>query len=246
MTTLTYQEIIRYNHSVINEKKFLKQFYLERYLSFKSALTKVKCEGKVVELGCGASFIKTVIPETVRTDVFDHDFCDQVVDATKMPFEDGSVKAFFMLNVFHHIPDVKQFLREVSRCLAKGGLLFIVDQHVGVFSYYILKYGHDEFFDHNTQTYSFHSINPLNSANGALAWIIFRRDRQSLNQLCSSLELTSYTPFSPLMYWLLGGLKPWCLVRNQFVYRTVRLIERVLLTINKNTGSFCRIQLEKT
>jgi ubiquinone/menaquinone biosynthesis C-methylase UbiE len=59
---------------------------------------------------------------------------DVVLDARRFPFRDGSIKAVFMLNTMHHIPDVELFFYELERCLVPGGRVFIIDQYSSWFS----------------------------------------------------------------------------------------------------------------
>ena len=44
-----------------------------------------------------------------------------------MPFENNSIDVFFLQNVFHHIPDINNFLREADRCLKKNGYFLIME-----------------------------------------------------------------------------------------------------------------------
>jgi hypothetical protein len=62
-----------------------------------------------VEPGSGGGFAQRIIPELITTDILSYDGVDRVVDATRMPFQDRSVRFFGMLNIFHHIPDVAAF-----------------------------------------------------------------------------------------------------------------------------------------
>lgn len=230
-----------HNHKIIGKKKYLKKLYLEYYQNFKNYNTNLVLDGPVVELGCGASLLKEVMPEAILTDVFKHEYCDQVVDGLKMPFAQDSIKSFFMLNVFHHIPNVELFLSETSRTLKPGGVLYIVDQNVGIISYFVLKYFHNEYFDHKTDTYSFTSINPLSSANGALAWIVFKRDKKQYSQL----SLLQYKTHSPLIYWLLGGLKNWSMINSELAFKAAKFLDNILLKVSPKFGSFVTIILQK-
>ncbi|HEX2995169.1 MAG TPA: class I SAM-dependent methyltransferase [Anaerolineales bacterium] len=45
--------------------------------------------------------------------------------AESLPFADQSVKAIFLSQVWHHLPDPKRAAREMFRCLALGGSLYI-------------------------------------------------------------------------------------------------------------------------
>jgi SAM-dependent methyltransferase len=157
-----------------------------------------------------------------------------------MPFESGSIRFFGMVNVFHHVADVPSFLREAVRCLCSGGRLLIVDQHLGWISKPVLRYLHHEPFDAEAAEWRFASTGPLSGANGALAWIVFVRDREKFAREYPQLRLRRYCPFSPLTYWLAGGLKSWSLSPGA---KAASLIDRALLSISKDFGSFVEIEL---
>lgn len=238
-------EATKKNRELINKKLMLREFYLDNYRDFSAEINLSDTKGSIVELGCGATFIKEIISDAIRTDVFKHSYCDIVVNATKMPFPDSSVKAFFMMNVFHHVPDINSFLKEVNRCLEKNGILYIADQHVGILSFFILKFFHNEYFDHRTKKYTFKSVNPLNSANGALAWIVFKRDKPLFEIYHPGLKIVKYNPCYPLMYWVLGGLKEWSLIKTERQYKLMKFFEKILLFISPNFGSFVKIIIKK-
>lgn len=124
----------------------MKRFYTEIYARYAACLSACPNEGLAVELGSGGGFAQRMIPELVTTDVLPYDGVDRVVDATRMPFADQSVRFIGMLNVFHHIPDVAAFLREAGRCLVPGGRLLLIDQHPGWIGKPVLRFLHHEPF----------------------------------------------------------------------------------------------------
>ena len=225
-------------------KPALKRFYEEIYARYASCLAECPKHGLVVELGSGAGFAKQLIPELITTDVLPYEGVDQVVDATKMPFRDGSVRFFGMLNVFHHIPDVAAFLAEAERCLAPGGRLLVIDQNKGWISSLILRYLHHEPFRPGAESWQFDSEGPLSGANGALAWIVFVRDRKRFETEFGRLSLLGFQPFAPLFYWLSGGLKKWSLLpRNSWTLAAV--LDRTLLRVSDNFGSFVEVEIAR-
>lgn len=148
----------------IKSKSALRQWYLEVYGAYRE-IVKRQSEGrrveKLVELGAGAGFCKEVIPEVLCTDIIPYDGIDLVVDATKMPFSDQSVSAFFMTNVLHHIPDAMLAFQEIARCLHSGGECLIVDQYPGLPAKFIYKYLHHEDFNDQVAEWGFPSSGPL-------------------------------------------------------------------------------------
>lgn len=233
-----YSEI----RAAIERKPALKKFYLEAYREYRRCLDQAPQGGIALELGSGAGFAKEAIPELVTSDLIPYPGVDLVIDGTRLPYPDSSVALLCMTNVFHHIPDVAAFLSEAERCLLPGGRVLIVDQHVGPLSRPILKYLHHEPFHPEAKRWSFESAGPLSGANGALAWIVFRRDLGLFEKRHPGLKLLRYQPHTPLLYWLSGGLKRWSLVPSRGI-ATVQRADRLLARLWPDLGSFVHIEL---
>lgn len=227
---------------VIRGKPALERWYRECYARQAACLARTRAAGAVLELGSGAGFLREVVPEVVTSDVLPYAGVDRVIDATRLPFADASLRAILMLNVFHHIPDADAFLSEAERCLASGGRIFMIDQHVGWISRPVLAHGHHEPFDAETREWRFRSDGPLRSANGALAWIVFRRDRALFEARHPGLRLERYEPHTPLRYFLAGGLKPWSLLPG-FAFPLASALDRALLRLSPELGSFVDVEL---
>jgi SAM-dependent methyltransferase len=242
METLDSPERISEIRAIIDNKPALTRFYSGIYASYKACLEKCPKHGLAIELGSGGGFAQDIIPELVTTDVLPYEGVDRVVDATRMPFEDRSVRFFAMLNVFHHIPDVAAFLREAQRCLTPRGRLLIIDQHLGWISKPILRYLHHEPVCLDAQDWRFQTTGPLSGANGALAWIVFERDRSKFTEQFPDLRINKYRPFAPLVYWLSGGLKSWSLLPG-VAYTAAQALDCILLQISSNFGSFVEIEV---
>jgi SAM-dependent methyltransferase len=229
---------------IIQAKPFLNRLYREIYDRYRECLSRCPKEGIAIELGSGGGFAKEVLPELTTTDILAYEKVDRVVDATQMPFEDESLRAIFLLNVFHHIPNVEKFLEESSRCLKTGGRVLIEDEYPGIIAKPILKYAHHEPFDEKTWDWSFKTTGPLSGANGALAWIVFERDRARFKEKFPALRVVRFARHSPLKYWLSGGLKSWTLVPG-FLYPLMVWVDRALIKLSPKLASFVTIELEK-
>ncbi len=230
--------------TLILEKASLRMFYEEIYAKYAESLGRGERMGAALELGSGMGFVKDVIPGMLTTDVLHYPGLDGVMDATRLPFPDESIGLICMLDVFHHIPDVGAFLAEAERCLHPGGRILIVDQHPGWISRPILEYVHREPFHPGAREWAFESSGPLSGANGALAWIVFRRDLHLFKSRFPRLRLRSYRPHSPLRYWLSGGLKRWSLLPG-WAFVLASKVDQLLVGISPEFGSFVDIEIEK-
>lgn len=229
---------------LIRRKAALRMFYSEVYARYAAVVARCPKEGLVVELGSGGGFSKEIIPGIITSDTIAYDGIDRVIDATKMPFANGSVRTLVMMNVFHHIPDVAAFLKEAARVLIPGGRVFMLDQHPGWISKPLFKWVHHEGFDDRVADWKFQSSGPLSGANGALAWIVFQRDRVQFERQFPELHVFRYEPHTPLRYWLSGGLKTWSLLPSWAVPFATKL-DAFLMRLTPQFGSFVDIEIEK-
>jgi cyclopropane fatty-acyl-phospholipid synthase-like methyltransferase len=118
----------------------------------------------VLEIGCGIGFVSSYIAETYNMKVFGTDSDTeqiqlanqlqpeseylhyQVEDAAKLSFEDSSIDLVISQNVFHHIPEWEQVIKEISRILVPGGYFNWVDLTIpkivkSVFKPFVKNYG---------------------------------------------------------------------------------------------------------
>lgn len=227
---------------IIQGKPALKRLYGETYARYAACLARCPAEGLAVELGSGGGFVKDVLPEVITSDVIPYPDVDRVVDGTAMPFADGSVRALFLLNVLHHIPDVSAFLRECERVLMPGGRVLVADQYPGFVGKFVYRHLHHEPFDMQATEWRFPSKGPLSDANGALAWIVFERDRARFEREHPALRLDAFVRHTPLRYWLAGGLKRWSLLPNA-LFSAATWVDRALLRLSPRFASFLDVEL---
>lgn len=226
----------------IENNPYLRSFYRDRYETFSECLSRCPREGTALELGSGAGFVKEVIPEIVTSDTLQYPGLDMRVDALNMPFESDSLRFVGMINVFHHVPDVNAMFHEWTRCVKKGGRVLIADQNRGWISRPILKYLHHEPYDDRTTRWGFETTGPLSGANGALAWMVFVRDRVRFESEFPQFKIVSVRTHTPFQYWVSGGLKRGPIVPKKWV-PAVHAIDRWVARGIPQMGSFVDIEL---
>lgn len=230
------------HRDIILAKPFLKKLYLEWYEIFRQAARTLPV-GALVELGSGGGFLKEVIPEVITSDILDLPNCDQCFSALDMPFADGSVSGIFMIDVFHHIPDSRLFLREAQRVLKVGGKIVMVEPANSAWGRFIYQNFHHEPFE-PAGDWTIPSTGPMSGANGALPWIVFERDRNRLKKAFPQLGVSSITYHTPLRYLLSGGVSRRSLV-PQASFEWVTTLEKLGKPAAKWFSMFQTIELVK-
>jgi len=226
---------------IIKKKVFLRELYTDFYKIFEKSIG--PNVSRMVELGSGGGFIKEIIPAVVTSDIMKVPNVDRVFSAEQMPFESGSVDAFFMIDVLHHIKRPKFFFAEAQRCLKNGGKIVMIEPANTIWYRLVVKNFHHEMFD-TTAGWEMDKTRPLSDANGALAWIIFQRDRKVFEAQFPNLKIKSIGFHTPLRYILSGGLTYRQLLPS-FMYGFVNFLEICLRPFNKWIGMFETIVLEK-
>lgn len=235
-TTLLHAQIIQ-------KKPFLKKLYIDFYNHFKTAISD-NIENKVlVELGSGGGCIKEIIPNVITSDIMDLPDVDMHFSALNMLFENNTVDAFFMIDVLHHINDSTVFFKEVNRCLKVGGKIIMIEPANTLWARFIYKNFHHEPFD-TSGSWSLKNTGPLSSANIAIPWIIFYRDRVKFETEFPELKILKLKHICPFCYLISGGLTMKQLLPS-FTYNIVKIIETILSPFNKYMGMFFIIEVKK-
>ena len=229
---------------ILQRKPFLKNLYLDFYIILKHAIdVDGYANPKIVELGSGSGFIKDIIPSVITSEILDLPSVDMIFSAMAMPFEDRSVDAFIMIDVLHHIPDVRAFFREAGRCLKPGGRLVMIEPGNTVWGRFVYQNFHHETFDPKAG-WGFESKGPLSTANGAIPWIVFHRDRAMFLEQYPDFKIIKTQFHTPFRYLLSGGFTLRQLMPS-WSYGVVKAFERLLTPLNRWIGMFETIVVEK-
>lgn len=231
-----------FHQKIIKEKLFLRKLYEEWYGIFSEEMLHLP-DGKVVELGSGGGFLKEIEPTVICSDILDLPSNDLTFSALDMPFKDEEVSAIFMIDTFHHIPDSMQFLQEASRVLKKYGMLIMVEPANSLWGRFIYKNFHHEPFDVKGD-WTIPESGPLSGANGALPWIVFKRDFKKFESDFPDLKLVEFRYHTPFRYLVSGGVSFKQLVPG-FTYPFFRLTDNLVSGLWNQFSMFTTIKIQK-
>lgn len=111
------------------------QWLVARHQGRIRQLVREAIQGPVVlDLGCGTKWSQALVPASCRYIGLDYPETarwyeakpDVFGDARHLPFADGAMNTVLMVDVLEHIPDPRQALGEVARCLAPKGTLVLI------------------------------------------------------------------------------------------------------------------------
>jgi len=230
------------HRNIILKKPFLKKIYINWYQTFIKEIAQYNGEG-ILEIGSGGGFFKDLYPQVITSDILPLPHCNMKFDAENIPFESNSLNAILMLNVLHHIPNSEIFLKEVNRVLKPKGKLIMIEPATTFFSKIIYTTIHHEPFNIKAN-WEIPSTGPLSGANGALPWIIFKRDIKKFNNLFPQLKLIKLSQHTPFSYLVSGGVS-YKSIFPGWSFPFIHLLEKIMSPINSMFGMFQTIVLEK-
>ena len=193
--------------------------------------------GLRVELGAGVAPIAMTYPEVLATDVVPSPGLDAVIDAQAMDLHDGSVRALYGQNCFHHFPDPARFLAEAVRVLAPGGGVVLIEPYYGPLASPVFKrLFANEDFDKTMPGWRTDATGPMHGANQALSYIVFKRDRALFQREFPSLELVETYPLTNYVRYLLSGGLNFRQLAPTFTEPALRALEWVLRPARRVLG----------
>lgn len=205
MSDLNHPETTIRRAALIRDKGFLRRLYREWYEEIVAHIPDAG-GGRILELGSGGGFLKSLLPDAVTSDVLHLPMVDLLADARHLPIQSATLKAIAMVDVFHHIPDVSRFLSEALRCLNTGGRLIMVEPWMTPVSAWIYKRLHHEPCLPAASDWSLRGRGPLSTANSALPWMVFDRDDAIRRKAFPQLRLDGIRLHTPIRYLLSGGV----------------------------------------
>lgn len=228
---------------IIREKDFLRRLYDEWFSRIRDELPLEKAP--IVELGSGAGHLEKFVPGLIKSEILPCPHVDVVLDGGSLPFSGASLSALVMIDVFHHLPRPRAFLKEAARCLVPGGLVIMIEPWVTPWSRFVYRHLHSEPFAPEADAWEFPPSGPLSGANTALPWIVFSRDRDLFQREFPRLQLERLDLMMPLLYLLSGGVS-YKSFQPGWTFSGWRSLEKRLEPLLPKTALFARITLKRT
>jgi SAM-dependent methyltransferase len=227
---------------VIFQNNFLLHIYHEWYQLLKSSL--IDSDGEILELGSGGGFLAEFIPGVISSEVFYYPQSEITLDGQKLPFANQSLRAICMTNVLHHIPNNRLFFAEAARCVKRGGCISMIEPWNTPWAYFVYNVLHHEPFEPRAINWSLPVKGPLSSANDALPWIIFERDKTQFETEFPEWEIKKVQLMMPFRYLVSGGVSLRQLMPD-WSYSFWKGFEITISPLNHLFSMFAYIQLEK-
>jgi SAM-dependent methyltransferase len=235
-------ELTSLRRAIVRGKPFLRAVYEDWYRWIAGGVP--GGAGGVLELGSGGGFLADSIPGLITSEVFRCGGIRAVVDARRLPFRDGSLRAIVMTDVLHHVPDAGAFLGEATRVLRPGGALLMVEPWNTPLARLVWTHLHHEPFEPGAEGWSFPASGPLSGANTALPWMIFARDRDRFERTFPDLAVARIEPCMPFRYLLSGGVSLRSL-QPGWTTRAWRAVEALFTPWMDQLGMFARVEVRR-
>jgi SAM-dependent methyltransferase len=185
-----------------------RELYRDQFKDFANPATL-----SILEIGSGTSPLKQFLSNVVTSDVLDLDYLDLVFDCHEIgeldAIKDNSLDVITLTNVLHHLKSPIVFLNAAATKLKPGGKVIATEPFFSVLSTPIFKHLHHEAVAFRISEPELSEVQgPLASANIALPWLIFFRNREWLQRLNDNYDVgnLSIRYFTALSYMISGGI----------------------------------------
>ena len=206
----------------------------------------------ILEIGSGTSPLKQFLSNVVTSDVLDLDYLDLVFDCHEIDkldaIKDNSLDVITLTNVLHHLKSPIVFLNAAAAKLKPGGKVIATEPFFSVLSTPIFKYLHHEAVAFRISEPELSEVQgPLASANIALPWLIFFRNREWLQRLNDNYNVgnLSIRYFTALSYMITGGISHRLPVPTLLYRMLFRLDLGLSRCFPKFCAAFCTVTLTR-
>lgn len=204
-------------------------------------------DGLRVELGAGVAPMRDSYPDVLATDIIPSPGLDRVLDAEKLDLDTGSVRVIFGQNCFHHFPHPTRFFDELGRVLPVGGGAILLEPYYGPVAEYMFRgLFTTEGFDKEFPSWETPASGPMNGANQALSYIVFKRDRVEFERRYPNLGIVHQETCGNYLRYLFSGGLNFRQIMPDCLMLLPQAVELLLCPINKYLALHHIVILKKT
>ena len=201
------EELHQRHRQIWQQRTVLRSIYQEWFGWIAAERSKV-C-GVTLEIGGGIGGLKSFLPDIYSSDISFCPWLDLNLNATQLPFRDGSLSNIVAFDILHHLNEPLALFSEAERSLKKGGRLILIEPYLTPFSRLIWSL-HPEAIDFKVDLFQKNIPQSLPDkspyeANQAIPILLFKKELQRLLNTFTKLKLLKRKPFSYLAYPLSGG-----------------------------------------
>jgi SAM-dependent methyltransferase len=179
----------------------------------------------VLEIGAGVIAMSALDHDTISSDIHWSDDLQLVLSAYDIPLRSRSLRAVVAQNVFHHLPDYRAALVELSRVIQPGGVIVLVEPHHGFLARHVYP-ALFAFEGYSLDTPLVEGADRQSKPNQALSYVVFDRERERFEREFPNLQLVRTEPLrSGVRYLATGGLN-FRQVLPTFALNAIRRLER--------------------
>lgn len=192
---------------MLQRKRMLREVFIEFHHLFRRLDRRfLNGDGLEIELGAGIAPMRDSYPGVLATDIVYGPHLDRVLNAEAMDLEDRSVRVLYGQNCFHHFPHPDRFFNELERVLQPGGGAILLEPYHGPFATFLFKrLFKTEGFDKDFPSWETPAAGPMNGANQALSYIVFKRDRKEFERKHPTLKIVHEERAGNYLKYLLSG-----------------------------------------
>lgn len=232
-------------HRVLWEKKTVTRYLYNKWYR---DIQEVLVPGPTVELGAGTGNFKEFMPSAISSDIVFCEWLDVVNDAMALPYRDGSVGNFVLIDAIHHVKRPIAVIDEMQRCLKKGGRIVILDVYISPLSYLYYNFLHKEDVDLSVDVFDMEDDDiekaPF-SSNQAIATLLFFKGIERFKRRYPRLKVLRKEVRDFMLYPLSGGFEGRQLVPFSMT-GFLELVDRWGLKIfGSKVAARCLVVLEK-
>ena len=217
----------------------LRMLYREWYGQMAVALPDPSL-GAWIELGSGPGFAKEFLPTVELTDVVKAPWHSREVSAESLPYADGSVGAFLLLDVLHHLSSPVRFFQEATRALRPGGRVVICEPYISALSYLVYHFLHPEPVELGADAFADFVVDDKDpwASNQAIPTLMFSPKRRTeWHAHVPGLAILRVDRFAGLAYPATGGFsgRPFLPLK---AWRALHRVEDLVIRALPRLGAF--------